>query len=739
MPLVATIDFISFLAVIVTLIVLLRGWNQALPHDIKLLIIGLLGLALFHHFSNILEWGGISRALDPFEDFLELLTPMLWFMLIYSYLKELTTDDLRKSEGALRRSEEKYRLLIENQTDLVVKVDIEGKFQFISPSYCEMFGKINEELLGKKFMHFVHEDDRGATAKAMEALYHPPHTAYIEQRAMTKDGWKWLSWIHTAVLDENKNVVAIIGVARDITERKQVEDSLRESEEKYASLANNLNVGIYRNIIGPNGKFIEANPAIVEMFGFNNREEFLTVRVSDLYKNKDDRKEYKTRILKEGSVRNHELQLRKKDGTAFIGSVSAVMVKDEKGEVKYSDGIIEDITERKQTEKTLRESEEKLVRSKKMESLGLLAGGVAHDLNNVLAGVVSYPELLLIDLPEDSKLRKPIETMQESGHRAAAIVQDLLTIAKGVATTKEPLYLNDLVRDYANSPEFKKLKSFYSTVTVKTNLDKDLLNIGGSYVHIRKVVMNLVSNASEAIEGSGVVTISTMNRYLDRPLRGYDDVNTGEYVVLTVSDNGSGISSDDLERIFEPFYTKKIMGRTGTGLGLAVVWNTVQDHKGYIDVTSDENGTIFDLYFPITRDEISGKDLSVPIKEYKGNGEMILVVDDVVSQREISCKMLDVLGYNTEAVSSGEKAVEYLKEHTVDLMLLDMIMDPGINGCETYERIIKIHPNQKAIIVSGYAKTAEVKEAQKLGAGKYIKKPLTLEKIGIAVKKELGK
>ena len=189
MPLVATIDFISFLAVIVTLIVLLRGWNQALPHDIKLLIIGLLGLALFHHFSNILEWGGVSRALDPFEDFLELLTPMLWFMLIYSYLKELTTDDLRKSEGALRRSEEKYRLLIENQTDLVVKVDIEGKFQFISPSYCEMFGKINEELLGKKFMHFVHEDDRGATAKAMEALYHPPHTAYIEQRAMTKDGW----------------------------------------------------------------------------------------------------------------------------------------------------------------------------------------------------------------------------------------------------------------------------------------------------------------------------------------------------------------------------------------------------------------------------------------------------------------------------------------------------------------------------------------------------------------------
>ena len=612
MPLVAAIDFISFLAVIVALIFLVRGWNRALPPDIKLLIVGLLGLTLFHHFSNILEWGGISRALDPFEDFLELLAPMLWFMLIYSYFKELTTDDLRKSERALRESEEKYRLLIENQTDMVVKVDIEGKFQFISPSYCEMFGKVNEELLGKKFMPSVHEDDREATAKAMETLYHPPHKVYIEQRAMTKDGWKWLSWMDTAVLDANKNVVGIIGVGRDITERKQ-------------------------------------------------------------------------------------------------------------------------------TEKTLRESEEKLLRSKKMESLGLLAGGVAHDLNNVLAGIVSYPELLLMDLPEDSNLRKPIETMQESGRRAAAIVQDLLTIAKGVAITKGPLYLNDLVRDYINSPEFKKLKSFYSTVTVKTNLDKDLLNINGSHVHIRKVVMNLVSNASEAIEGSGIVTISTMNRYVARPLREYDDVNTGEYVVLSVSDDGSGISSDDLERIFEPFYTKKIMGRTGTGLGLAVVWNTIQDHRGYIDVTSDENGTIFELYFPITRDEISGKDLSLPIKEYKGNGEMILVVDDVESQREISCKMLDTLGYSTEAVSSGEEAIEYLKEHTVDLILLDMIMDRGINGRETYEGILKINPNQKAIIVSGYAETAEVKEAQKLGAGKYINKPLTLEKIGIAVKEELGK
>ena len=612
MPLVATIDIISFLAVIVALIFLLRGWNRALPPDIKLLIVGLLGLTLFHHFSNILEWGGISRALDPFEDFLELLAPMLWFMLIYSYFKELTTDDLRKSERALRESEEKYRLLIENQTDMVVKVDIEGKFQFISPSYCEMFGKVNEELLGKKFMPSVHEDDREATAKAMETLYRPPHKVYVEQRAMTKDGWKWLSWMDTAVLDENKNVVAIIGMGRDITERKQAEKNLRESEDK-------------------------------------------------------------------------------------------------------------------------------LARSKKMESLGLLAGGVAHDLNIVLAGIVSYPELLLLDLPEESKFRKPIETIQDSGRRAAAIVEDLLTVARGVATIKEPLNLNDLIGDYLHSPEFNKLKQFHPTVTFKTNFDSDLLNISGSHVHIRKAVMNLVSNASEAIKDSGNVTISTMNRYIDKPLRGYDDVDIGEYVVLSVSDDGSGISSNDLERIFEPFYTKKVMGRSGTGLGLAVAWNVVQDHKGYIGVATDEKGTTFELFFPITKRKISSKDLAIAIEGFKGDGETILVVDDVDSQRDISCKMLEILGYKTKAVCSGEETVDYLKENTVDLILLDMIMDPGINGRETYERIIKIHPNQKAIIVSGYAETTDVKKIQKLGAGKYIKKPLTLERLGLVIKEGLGK
>ncbi len=520
-----------------------------------------------------------------------------------------------------------------------------------------------------------------------------------------------------------------------INDLKRTEEALREGEERYRSLFNN-NHSIMLLIDPENADIVDANQAATEFYGWRH-EELIGKKMTDINtltneqvfqeieraKKEQRRQFYFSHRLSNGAIRNVEV---------YSGPITVYG-----RELLYS--IVHDITERKKAEEALREGQEKITRLKKMESLGLLAGGVAHDLNNVLSGIVSYPELLLLDLPEDSSLRKPIEIMRESGHRAVAIVQDLLTVARRVAITTEPLNLNDIIRDYLHSPEFYKLKTFHPAVTIKTNFDNDLLNIAGSRVHIRKVVMNLVSNASEAIEGSGNVAISTMNRYIDRPLRGYDDVRIGEYTVLAVSDDGSGIPSEDLGRIFEPFYTKKMMGRRGTGLGLSVVWNVVQDHQGYIDVQCVENGTTFELYFPITREAIADRKTTIPIGDYKGAGETILVVDDVETQREIACSMLNTLGYKTKAVSSGEEALKYLQEHTVDLILLDMIMDPGINGCKTYEKAIKIHPNLKAVIASGFAETDEVRAAQRLGAGHYIKKPFTLERIGFAIKDELKK
>jgi CheY-like chemotaxis protein len=372
--------------------------------------------------------------------------------------------------------------------------------------------------------------------------------------------------------------------------------------------------------------------------------------------------------------------------------------------------------------------------------LGALAGGVAHDLNNVLSGIVSYPELLLMQLPEDSPLRKPLTTIQKSGEKAAAIVQDMLTLARrGVAVT-EVVKLNDIVSEYLQTPECEKLKSFHPGVKIETNLEENLLNIMGSPVHLSKTAMNLISNAAEAMPDGGKIIVSTQNRYISEPVKGYDDIKEGDYVTLAISDTGIGIPAGDMEKIFDPFYTKKVMGRSGTGLGMTVVWGTVKDHNGYIDVESTEGkGTTFTLYFPVTRKE-SVKDKSlINIEDYMGGGETVLVVDDIEEQREIASVMLKKLGYSVTSVSSGEEAVDYMKDHSADLLILDMIMDPGIDGLETYRKILELHPGQKAIIASGFSESKRVKQLQKLGSGTYVKKPYLLEKIGVAVRGELDK
>jgi CheY-like chemotaxis protein/two-component sensor histidine kinase len=375
-----------------------------------------------------------------------------------------------------------------------------------------------------------------------------------------------------------------------------------------------------------------------------------------------------------------------------------------------------------------------------MEAIGTLAGGVAHDLNNVLAAIVAYPDLLLLELPEGSPLRKSILAIKQSGERAAAIVQDLLTLARRGVNVTEVVNLNTIISELFDRREYQQLKEFHPNVEIETDLEEDLLNIIGSPVHLSKTVMNLISNAAESMPEGGKISITTKNKYLDKTMTGYETVKEGDYAVLSVSDNGAGISREYLEKIFEPFFTKKVMGRSGTGLGLAVVWGTVKDHNGYVDVeTAEQKGTTFSLYFPVTRKEIESKEGPVSIEEYIGNGEKILVVDDVESQRGIATTILKKLNYIVEAVSSGEEAIEYMKGKSADLLILDMIMDPGIDGLETYKRILEIHPNQKAIIASGFSETDRVKEAQRSGAGTYIKKPYTLEKIGLAVKTELEK
>jgi PAS domain S-box-containing protein len=529
-------------------------------------------------------------------------------------------------------------------------------------------------------------------------------------------------------------------------ERREAEKALQESEQRFKDLYDNAPSGYHE--YDAEGRITRINRTELDMLGYT-LEEMLGQFIWKL----SDREEMARRGVMEklaGTRQNlpeFERVYRRKDGTLLPVVIRNRLVLDDQGRVTTIRSTVQDITERKASERALKEKDEereklqaRLQRAQKMEAIGTLAGGVAHDLNNILSGLVSYPDLLLLQLPDDSPFRKPVTTILESGKKAAAIVQDLLTLARRAVPTAEVVNLNEVVYDYLRSPEHDKLLSFHPDVKVKTIADKELLHVLGSPIHLSKIIMNLVSNAAEAMPEGGEILISTENRYIESAIGGYEHVEEGDYVTLTVSDTGMGISPSDRERIFEPFYSKKVMGRSGTGLGMAVVWGTVKDHRGYIDLQSSVGkGTTFTIYFPVTREQPAKPIRPSSIEEYRGKGESILVVDDVESQREIASALLSHMGYRVAAVSTGEEAVEYVKKTNVDLIVLDMVMEPGMDGLETYKRIIGMHPQQKAVIASGFSETHRVREVQKLGAGQYIKKPYTLQKLAAALRKELEK
>jgi PAS domain S-box-containing protein len=643
-----------------------------------------------------------------------------------------------KIEETLRESEERYRTAIEQSNDGIALVKGDRHI-FVNQKMVEIFGYDRpEEIVGHPIDLMIHSEDqervkdinrRRQKGEAVSQQYQ-----FKGQRKNGEPLYIEVSASATTYLGEAVSLAYL----RDITDRKRVEEALQESENKFKSFTEQALVGVY---LIQDGIFKYVNPKFAQMFGYTV-EEYLNgmpfknlVYAEDLNKVEE---QVGKRIAEEVKFTHYTFKGLKKNGQIFDVEIygSAII---HRGKLAAL-GTILDITERRQAEEEKRKLEEQLQRAEKMEALGTLAGGVAHDLNNVLGIIVGYSELLLYDVEGSSPLRPGLVNILEGSQRAAAIVQDLLTLTRRGVAGRKVLNLNRLILDFVKSTEWEKLLSYHPAVQIKTDLEPDLLNISASSVHLEKSLFNLVSNASEAMPKGGHLTLKTTNQYLDQSIQGYDQIREGDYVVLSVSDAGEGISATDLKRIFEPFYTKKIMGRSGTGLGLAVVWGTVKDHNGYIDVQSEEGkGTLFTLYFPVTREEITAEDHTVPLSEYLGKGEALLIVDDVRGQRDLATTMLKKLNYHVTSASSGEGAVAYLKEHTVDLVVLDMIMDPGLDGLDTYKKILEIHPRQKAIIVSGFSETERVNIAQALGAGAYIKKPYVLEKLGLAVRKELDR
>jgi len=709
-------------------------------------------LDMVHPEDRDLFYGGVLKSANSLDSYHEIIRcvkdgELIWVearatpsitptgsILWDGFFNDITKR--KRAEDALRTAEETYRNLFLNSQIGLFRTEINtGLILDANDAVAHFIGfKDRNELLAEPFNIAERYVDPEAREKMISLLKRGGEFRNYEARFRRNDGSiLWMRYSARIVSDKGW----IEGVSEDVTEQKLAEISLRKSEERFSKLFFSSPTWMAITRI-EDDTYLEVNNAFEHTTGFERNEVIGRTSLElGILADPDRRNQLIDLAREKGGFREEEITFIAKGGETITALWSSEII-ELTGETCLLSTIM-DISELRRSREERKNLEKRLHRAQRMEAMGLLAGGVAHDLNNILSGIVTYPELILMDLPEDSHYRKPLQTIQESGARAADVVADLLTIARGVATGKESLNLNATIREILVSAEFKELERTHAYVDFSTDLEAELLNMDGSPIHIKKMLINLLFNATEAIGISGTVTLMTRNRYLDEPLRGYEEVRKGEYVVLGVSDDGAGISSEDMERIFEPFYTKKAMGRSGTGLGLAVVWNTVQDHNGYIHVNSSDNGTVFELYFPVTREEIAEKKESLALEEYVGHGERILVVDDEETQREIATGIMTKLGYHAEAVSSGEEAIEYVKEYPVDLILLDMVMPKGINGRETYEEIVKIHPGQKAIIASGYSKNEEVEAAQKLGVGKYIRKPYLLEKIGLAVKEELTK
>ncbi len=483
------------------------------------------------------------------------------------------------------------------------------------------------------------------------------------------------------------------------------------------------------------GRYVRVNRTFIEAFG-TSMEEVLGKKDHEVFSDEpnavftDDQK-----VLENGIPElNQEAVIGTLQGNRPV-KADKIPYRDSEGRLVGVIGFLTDLTEIQRAEQEKQDLRERVARAEKMQALGILAGGIAHDSNNILAGITGYIQLVLMDLSEDDVYREYLECALGSANRMAELVQDLLALARRGLNDTAVIDLNEVVSGYLGSITFDRLKAAHPGINVCSQLEPNLRPIRGKAAQLEKVLMNLVSNALEATGDKGKVVVATYRRRVEGPIKAYDlTVNEGEFCVLEVEDTGSGIAEADLSRIFEPFYTRKVLNKSGTGLGLAVVYGIVKDHDGFIDVKSEQGeGTTFTVYFPASDEPAETSDDAASDEPFRGRGETVLVVDDIPQQRQIASAMLLRLGYRPVAVASGEEAVDYVRDHAVDVLLLDMILEPGIDGLETYRRVLEVRPGTPAVPASGYARTDRVRQCQALGAGEYLQKPFTVQELGAAL------
>jgi len=618
----------------------------------------------------------------------------------------------QRAEGALRESEERYRDLFESNPYPMWVFDLETlRFLAVNDAAVSHYGYSRDEFLKLTIADIRPSED---IPRLREHVYRKtPGAGIAEWRHCKKDGTIIDVEISSQEMRFGKREAQLV-LALDITVRKKTEAALRESEERYRDLVENAHDIIYSHDLA--GNYTSVNKAGQVITGYT-REEALKLNLADTVAPewRDKAKDMMRRKLAGERVTAYEMELIAKDGRRVAVEVNTKLVY-EKGKPFAVQGIARDVTERKQLEDQLRQSQ-------KMEAIGQLAGGVAHDFNNLLTAIIGYSGLALQRMEDESPLKPYIEEIKKAGDRAANLTRQLLAFGRKQILQPLPLNLNDVITDLN-----KMLRRLIGEdIRLAARLDLDLKKIKADPGQIEQVLMNLVVNARDAMPRGGNLTIETANIQIDEEYAGrHIGVHSGGYVMLAVSDNGTGMDHETEAKIFEPFFTTKDKGK-GTGLGLSTVYGIIKQSGGNIWVYSElGHGTTFKIYLPQVDDPVTTVPAKIEDDSIPGGSETVLLVEDEDVVRGLAQRILEEAGYRVIAANGGEEAVTWCANNaeTIHLLLTDVVM-PDTSGKELAERLTSLRPQTKVLFMSGYTDEAIVHHGVLDSNVEFLQKPFT--------------
>jgi PAS domain S-box-containing protein len=649
-----------------------------------------------------------------------------------------TVVKLYHSQASLQENEEKYRTILDNIEDGYFEVDLKGDFTFFNNSVCRILGYSPLEMVGMNNRQYMDEKNAKKVFETFNRVYRTGKPAKgFDWEVIRADGSKGhVDASVTLITDEAGNRIGFRGIVRDITERKQAEKDLRESEEKYRQLVNYAPAGIYE-VDFVKGKLASANDVMSEYTGYS-KDELLKMSAPD-FLTRESQKQMADRIARlikgKKIYGSAEYKARAKDGREFWMLVNARYFYDKYGKLKSAMVVAHDITDRKRALEEKSRLEDRLQQAQKMEAIGTLAGGIAHDFNNILSVIIGYTELILMSGNVDAEVKQNLKEIFNASKHARDMVKQILAFSRQSKQERKPIQVAHIVKE-----AIKMLRaSLPTTILIQQQIEKDTGIIEADPTQIHQVLMNLCTNAAHAMNGKdGVMQISLSNVELDHAaLEMAPDLKPGSYLKLSVSDTGHGIAPDAYEKIFDPYFTTK-KKEEGTGLGLAVVQGIVKSHNGAVTVESEVGkGTTFHVYLPVIMRKLTAEEeISTPLPM---GHESILFVDDEQPLVEIGKQMLQRLGYTVATRTSSVEALELFKANPdrFDLIITDIVM-PNMTGEKLAEKMMDIRSDIPVILCTGYSEKITRKHASDMGIQSFLMKPLVMRDLATTVRQALA-